>query len=302
MSEIQRLNIDHYNNMSHEYPLTLASYSQSDILTELDNYEVVVEKLEVPVNNITMPINNDITPFTIMIFNERKDTPELPYGVNTYSFSGPFYSIDDFLQKVNDIVQKGMSTLTTFGQFLLEDEMIYWVRDTSFDADYETYKIYFDPRLAKLLTFSYDTTDKIEIAELVGYRFNATANSGQRTIQKTKTFNLFFTLKAIRVYSSLPTIPYKIFNMAERSLVDSQLLTEVIYNSAQNYNEKNLIYIPTVFRHSSLHSTAALRAISFQFTYKYANGEEIPIMIAPFEYSSITIAFYPISKTKEIFI
>jgi hypothetical protein len=46
----------------------------------------------------------------------------------------------------------------------------------------------------------------------------------------------------------------------------------------------------------------SLRNIQLSFRYKYANGEEKAIMIEPFQYSSITIAFFPIKKELDNFL
>lgn len=307
-SKIQRVNIDHYNNTGYTYPLSLGSAKNEEFINQPENYQVVVEKLEVPVNGPNMPINNDETPFTIIIFNESKTIPDLPYGVNTFTFNGPFYSVDDFLRKVNDITQKRLSAYTSFGQFILEDKVIKYVRNNEYDGDYNIFKLYFDGRLMNLLTFPYDTTDVVNVAGVKAYRFNlvtepaATPYKITSVTESRSTFSLFFTLKAIRVYSDLPTIPYKVYNMTNKTLEDNNLLTEVIFNSVENYNESNLIYIPTVFRHSSMSNAESLRNIHLSFRYKYANGEEKAIMIEPFQYSSITIAFFPIKKDLDNFL
>ena len=302
--KIIRINIDNFNNTGRIYPLQLTSAKNESFLEDAEKYQVVVEKLEVPVNGVQMPINNDDTPYTIAIFNESKLIPELPYGVNTYTFSGPFYSVTDFLNKVNDIVSKKHAAYTSLGNFIVVDRVIKFVRDTASDTDYEIFKMYFDERLMNLLTFNYDTTDKMTVGGVPVFRLKiVTTPIIPATVisvpQNTKTYNLFFTLKAIRVYTDLPTTPYKIFRMADKTMEDSNLLTEVIYNTVENFEERNLIYIPTVFRHTSLSNALSLESIRLDFRYKYANGEEIPIMIEPFQYSSITMAFYPIGKESD---
>jgi hypothetical protein len=105
-------------------------------------------------------------------------------------------------------------------------------------------------------------------------------------------------LKSIRIYSDLPTIPYKINDFDNNSLVDSDLL-EIVFNSQENYRIENLIYIPNVFRHYSLQKSNPIRSLSLRFFYKYANGEEIALFLSPLEYASITLAFIPLSKMVE---
>jgi hypothetical protein len=129
---------------------------------------------------------------------------------------------------------------------------------------------------------------------------NFTPSSGSASFrQKTFTFPKFYTLKSIRVYSDLPTTPYIINDIDQNSTVASNLLTEIVFNSQENYRIENLIYIPNVFRHYSLENSGGLRNFKLWFRYKYADGQEYALFLDSLEYASITLAFIPQDKLVE---
>ena len=75
-----------------------------------------------------MPINSNDFDYNICIFNEYKETDRtftnLSYLSNYFSFAGPFYSVDEFLKKVNDIILKKAQPQVTLGS--IERKSDFW--------------------------------------------------------------------------------------------------------------------------------------------------------------------------------
>lgn len=300
-TDIIRVNIDNYNNTNNPQALLMTSTASTTIIENPTDYLVTVEKLEVPIGNKFMPINTDSEPFNICIFSELKledgTITNINYGTNWFQFQGPFYSVQDFLDKLNYIIFEQFKGDITMGLFLLEGEDIIYSYNAADAANFDILKIYFDQRLLDFISMPHDLSDyaKNNNTGVETYRFlidNTTTSSGSKKInQLKKTFHKFFTLKAIRVMSNLGTGSYYINDMATKSMSNSNMLCEIIYNSAQMYDLDNLLYVPNVFRQSSLRHTGSLSSIELSFYYKYANGDNYAVYLDSNEYASITLCF-----------
>ena len=108
--DIIRVNFDNYNNTNDRKILNFTGSSAKSILTNTSDYHLSIEKLEIPVNGENMIINSDTTPYNLMIFNDVKVEdliiPGLSFGPNWFNFNGPFYSVQQFLDKLNDFILK----------------------------------------------------------------------------------------------------------------------------------------------------------------------------------------------------
>ena len=297
--DIIRAVFDNYNNTTRPKELEFITSSLTSVIDRPGDYHVTIEKLEVPINNKFMPIDNDTEPFRFCIFSDDKGaSPKLPFGPHYYSFEGPFYSVDDFLKKINDVILKDLG----LGQFVLEEEndekWIYFLANSDDFPLFELYTMYFDLRMVDLLSFEYNLNDSIVNNGVDYVKFNEVKSfsvpSPQfifKTKQQTFTFPKFYKLKSIRVFTDLPIDYTFMYDMQSRGLSKQALLGEVSYNSMQMYKNSNLLYIPNIFRYVSLTNSSSVDAFRIWFRYIYANGGQNVCFLDVNEYCSITIAF-----------
>lgn len=257
-----------------------------------------VRNLEVPINNPRTPINNTRSTFQIGIFNEYKAVdkvfPELEYGLNLFEIPGPIYSVPDFIEKVNAIVRDKCLPVP-MGHFEIDrDNAISYVADLSVASEYDQLKIYFDAKLQRLFEADYDQSDKIGELTRLNIVKDFTNVPKVVTYPLGFTFPLFFNLKGIRLYSTLPTtgsIIYKESHSQGTSNSTQPLLMSITYNSMQMYNNKNLIYIPSTLFNVELSSSTSTQRFEITPKYFYADGSEEDIFLDPLEYASLTITF-----------
>lgn len=298
---MQRVSIDNYNDTNNPRHLIMKTISRTPIISNTIDYTVTIEKMEIPINNEFAPINATRIPFKFAIFNEDKFHATIPYGIQYYQINGPIYSVEGFLKDLNDIVLK----VYGLGQFILRaDKYITFVYNKADKPKFENFKIYFENKMRKLFTFSYDLEDRIIAPDSTEYfflklvtDFSSGETGSQVLVQDKFTFPKFYTLKSIRIYSDLPTIPFKICDMTRKELVDSNLLAEVIFNSMENYDLENLIYVPTVIRFSSMLNVPVINTLEISFNFKYSDGQEYSIFLDSLEYASATLCFTPETKT-----
>lgn len=313
--DIHRQLFDLYNPTDRPIPLIIKSTSSTPIVDNSSDYYVCVEKVEIPINNRFMPINANDFDYNICIFNEYKETDRpftnLSYLANYFSFSGPFYSVDEFLKKVNDIILKKALPEVNLGSIERDeedDELFVYVYD-KIDADeFDMLKIYFDAKLMKLFKFDYNLTDTIIHNGIEYFRFSAvtsftpTPTSTITSVSaKENTYSNFFNLKSIRIYSNLPTTATKVFDIVNKTVVDSDMLTDITFNTVTNYNLKNLIYIPQQFRLSSMENSGAVRNVELRFSYYYSNGKEYAVYLDSLEYASACLSYIKKTNANNIF-
>lgn len=247
----QPITITQYNATNNPITLSLKPSINDDIITNTEDYKVCLRSLEVPINTRHMPVDCTTGTFKVVIFNEYKPTdlviPGLVYGVNTFEIKGPIMTVESFIQKLNDIVFKKPSPVQ-LGFFELDEEnKIYYRYDQQFANEHDMIKIYFDSKLQRLFPFDFDSTNKIDDC----FRFKAVKSyvpSGSANVvsilANSFSFPKFFTMKAIRVRSTLPTIRHLVSSMVDKSLDPSDVLLDIKFNSAQMYNNDNFLFSP----------------------------------------------------------
>ena len=291
-----RVIFDNYNNTNNPRELQFITNSLDDILVNTDEYLVTIEKTEIPINSQFMPINNDTTPYHFAIFSDDKSVGALlPFGLHKYKIEGPYFSVDELLKQLNDVILKvlGMGTFT-----VNDEEYITFTVDSDNFPKFEFYYIYFDARLRNLLTFNFNLSDTISYDGIELAKFNEVTvftPSSPRVVvnyvQKSFTFADFFKLKSIRVYTDLPLVQTLVNDEQTRSVIRENILGDITFNSLQMYRNKNLIYLPDIFRYYSMYQVQNLNTFRIWFRYKYANGEKRAVYMRPDEYCSIIIAF-----------
>jgi hypothetical protein len=304
--DIVRVNLDNYNNTNDNKILNFAATSAKSILNDTNEYYVTIEKLEIPVNGENMIINSDETPYNLMIFNDVKVEdliiPGLSFGPNWFNFNGPFYSVQQFLDKLNDFILKKPLPLT-LGQFILNknsnNEYVIQFQYNKLDnSSFGNLFLYIDKRLEKLLNFNMDYNDTTTNLGIKYTKVNIVTEytTGPNEIVKINqnklTYANFFNLKSIRVYSNLPTDGYVVYDMSNKIMNTSNLLCETIFDSLSMFDISNYIYIPTQFRHTSMYNSNSINYFELTFKLKYADGKEYDIILNPNTYASITLAFF----------
>lgn len=296
--DIVPVTLNDYNDTNGKKTLILAMNSKTNIVYNTEEYNVCLRKMEVPINSKFTPINSISDPFTVIVYNEYKAVdlviPGLDYGINIFQIAGPITTVPDFVKKLNDIIfkkpeplQLGFIDIDTNGNFS-------YVYNAQYANEHDMIKIYFDPKLQRLFDFNYDQTDKINICS----RFKAVTNytstpeASSRIIPaKTFTFPLFYNLKAIRVYTSLPISGHFIFSKAEKTYDQKSLLADITFNSMQMFNNANLIYQPANFVYCSMNGVNTLRDFDLRFKYFYADGTEEDVVLDTLDFASATISF-----------
>lgn len=298
MDNIIGVTMTQYNSTDNSFPLRFNVTANTEIISNTEEYTVCIRSLEIPINSAKMPINISNNDFVVGIFNEYKPEdfiiPGLPFGWSTFTIPGTIMSVQDFLRDLNQIVfKKAMPKY--LGEFILDEENhISYVYNEESASDHNMIKIYFGSRLQRLLPFNYSSIDTMSGMKrfLAVTNYTNTPNTKITSIKADKyTFPLFYNLKSIRVYTTLPITRHKIYSMGEGSLKESDLLASVAYNSMQMHENSNLLYLPSTFVYSSMGNLSQLRQFDVTFSYFYGDGSEIAIQLEPFDYASISISF-----------
>lgn len=272
------------------------------ILSNPQDYDVTIEKAEIPISQIPLDILEH--PLRIII-DYPKDLPAhatLQPGENYFEISGAYYSIHEFLEKVNVI----MSTVGgSFGFKQLDNRqsrILYKFGDASDRASLaQGIEIYFERGIKELLE-GFETlysemppgylgeTATFFKLDWVGY---LGSNPGVvLTEQPRYLLSRFFGFKSVRIFSNLPTIPYYIFDQVTSKVAKTNMLSEIVLNS-DDYSEGllNTLYIPAAFRYTQMTGSLELSTFRIWFYIHYRNGKDHRLKIAPNEYLSLTLAF-----------
>ena len=109
---------------------------------------------------------------------------------------------------------------------------------------------------------------------------------------QTKSFFAdILNLKSFRIYSTIPTEAFWLYDQAQGTMVKSDLLTEIVYNTKEMTGNTNLLYIPSVFRRSSMTDAGEIASFRLWITAYYFNGREVHLTMDRNAYVSITLVF-----------
>jgi hypothetical protein len=117
LSRIQRLNIDSTSLESDNQNVSLAVSLQTPIVKVPQEYNVVLEKAEIPISNI--PLNVIDQPYYIMIDYPPSAPahPILQPKLNVFTIQGAYFSIADFIAKINKIIDGDLLPTVSCGTF-----------------------------------------------------------------------------------------------------------------------------------------------------------------------------------------
>lgn len=298
MNDNIRLLIDSTNKTDGEVLASVNVSNSIPILDDMDNYELIVEKLEVPTNNI--PINIFESPLEMVLFVDQDPKPAL---LNKYTniFKLPdklYRSPDEIIEEINWIINKYTYDYP-LGNFFYDEGVKKFKFVTGAQNNSGNIWIMFDSRLRNLLdNFSYDNY-AISVNNIYYHKYNQPYQTNSTVFQKYDTRKRFYQFKSIRLMSTLETTTFRVYNQNLNTMVSTKMLTEVIIDSA-NYDESqdNVIYIPNTFKTNSFASRGPIQDFALSFFVHYSNGKDYMLTIAPNTYISVCLNFKLKDKIK----
>lgn len=308
LPNIARLNLD-YTNQGQLEPARFDVTLAENIVDKADDYVLSIEKAESPLKNLA--IMSMMRDYKVRIYIPDNFLliiagTGLSVGYNEFVIKQQeIYTIQSFIDQLNAIIyDKSLNDNDDhLGKFDYIDGKI---RFTMTNNEYvlndhnEYARVWVDEEI-KYLTDSiphlYTSTNN-GLSEVKYKEFLDNLDYGpgaDETPYGEQQFNLitrFFQFKSVRIYSSLPTRAYYIYDQDVGKLTRSNLLQEFILNS-ENFVEgmPNMIYIPTTHKETELCSTQAIKDFNIYFMVHYKNGKDINLMIDKDEYMSLTLAF-----------
>lgn len=288
---IIRCTFNDYNNTPNPRVIELKPLFNNVIVSKADDYTVSIEKCAIPLDFSLTPIDKVDKPYAVNLFLDDKDIPfdNLEYGNNLFYIRGPIYSVEEFVQKMNDIVFKKPQNQLTLGRFFLDGHTIKWFVQQGDETNFSIIQIYFDRRLTKLFNFNYDFTDSMNVNnyELVRFKME---EQGTFT-QHSYTYDLFYKIVSVCIHSNLPTGKHYVIDTITNTMCASNILQELYFNP-QSYIENNRIfYIPTLEIKNSLHMLNEVTDINIWFTFKYADSTETAILLDVDSHARLTLKF-----------
>ena len=293
--------VSHYNDTNYPIDLKLYPPINKDFIQNSEEYEVTVRSLEIPINTRFMPLNSSTGSYQVTILNmykpEDRVIPGLEYGLNNFSINGPIYSVNGFIDQLNDIVFKKAYPVQLGFFYLDQDNMIHYQYDSQFANEHDMIKIYFDNKLQRLFPFDFDPSDSVWGSMQRFKAVTSYAPSPQGVVRivtinaNSFSYPKFYNLKAIRIRTSLPITHHSVSSSNDKVSDDSKVLLDIKYNSMQMYNNDNLLYTPATVVYSSMTSVSNLRTFDLTFYYYYADGTELPVKLDSLDYASAFIQF-----------
>ena len=265
------------------------------ILDAANNYEVRVERLYCPVNSDLMPIDVNEEGYKINLFCDVKTPPDpaipgLVYGNNIFTITGEIYSVEDLLNKINNLFLNW-----TLGTFLL-NHTTELIEFRTVGAEIHTkVKIYLEARLADMLLMKYEPPTTIGEVPFYQFGWKFWQQDNMIEIQKKFTQNRFYKIQNIRIYTDLPTY-YIESNDTAMASFESSLLHQVSYNSSSMSEVIDILYQPNDRYMRSLCSTAPITRYECRLYYQYENGAEIPVRLHGWQKTYVTLCFERIHK------
>ena len=293
---IKRCSFQYHNTTAIAKELRWKPNSSLRILPQANLYDVWVEKANLPNSNKYRPIDLVEQPYTIMIQYEEKDVPHpnLVYGPNYFKISGPIYSIQEFVDKVNDILEKASRTPGEYplGQIKLTYQgstvvLVWQAKETDY-AKWNDYLVYFDYHLSTLFNFGYISGDDFSHQNEDFLRLRPVKVDKE---QESYTADRFYKIASLNIYSNLPCGEHLVYNADDKAMRTSNLLVEIYFNATQLMDTNSMLYIPETKVESSLESSAPLDNIQLWCTWCYSSGTEIAFMLDKRDLAMLTLVF-----------
>lgn len=297
MSNLPRLTIDYTNTELINQMTTFNVKNTTPICENSSDYLLIVEKLECPLS--LAPLYTDTREFKILV--DVKDAANIPVGMakgyNLLTIPHKIhYSIDDFIYHINKTLATlfGVYQIPQFGFDYDNNKCKFTIMNPD-QANLNLFDIFLDQRLKRIFDyFNYPGSlmymgspyYQIQIANIVG-----------TTYQYKSTLNRFYKFKSIRVYSrTLPLGTYKVYNQNLDSMVNTDMITEIVINSAEfDPAQENILLMPFYQKLIELTGNKEIKDFDIYFKIHYTTGPDHLLTMSPEEYASITMLFEKIS-------
>jgi hypothetical protein len=303
-----RLNVDGMNKTSEVKSADITNHTSDIILRYPQDYDITVEKAEIPISQVPMDVIEK--PYRIII-DYPKDLPPHPTlqpGENYFEVGGSYFTISEFLGKVNAIINNNIGPSITGGSFGFKkldgrnSRILYKFGDASDRAALAIgVEIYFERGIRELLDGFPTLYEEMpfgylgETEKFFKLNWNQYLGSETGVVLSEQPYYMltrFYGFKSVRIYSNMPTLPYKVFDQDTNTLRNTNMLTEIVLNS-DDYPDGygTTLYIPNVYRQTEMTGTQALSSFNLWFYIHYRNGVDVRLNMAPNEYLSVTLYF-----------
>ena len=290
-NNIIRLNVDNSNQSNSEKPLEFSLVNTASFVDNSIDYEVYIEKCEIPISK-NLPIYKSRTPLKLVIeATDKDDAPSIfPYGelFLEYNLGSSFKNVRELVSVINDKIYNQIDSGHQWCYFSVDNSKLSF--NVTNAAVSSKMKIWLDSSLEGLLENlpcgGYEYIQGHEYLEMISPKPVDQVYSQDESMAKN-----FVNLKAFRLYSTLPTEAYWLYDQVLGTMVQSNLLGEVIFNSKEMVDNVNLLYIPNVFRYSSMTDAGSITKFSLKVNAYYFSGLEEPCTLDKNSYASITLVF-----------
>jgi hypothetical protein len=297
---IERHRVPLYNGSTQNIPAIPTFMSGTEVIDKASDYTVVVETAAIDIANAVL---NTRPNYRIMVFCELKtDTnPPTPagmvYGANYYSYPGEISNVNQVLDWLYGILHKKALPFD-LGNVSLNDQDRFELLITpttyadSFQPDF--FRVYFNQPLAALLEELCSTTTPIEAGgELFYQMFSSSANTWVQNVDTLSRINKIESI--LFLTTTLPITKTYIANPNNGTVRREGILGTVAFN-AGTFNlraKKDWLYVPNVFRHTTLESPSPIASYEINIMIQYTNGDLRALVLSPDERANINLAFYP---------
>lgn len=304
MSQQSKLNIERhrvplYNGTPQNIPAIPTFMSGTGVIEKASDYTVVVETAAIDIANAVL---NTRPNYRIMVFCELKDNTNPPtpagmvYGANYYSFPGEISNVNQVLSWLYEILHKKALPFD-LGNVSLNDQDRFelLITQPTYSATYQPdfFRVYFNQPLAALLEELCTTTPIQADGELFYQMFSSAATTWVQNVDTLSRINKIESI--LFLTTTLPITKTYIANPNNGTVHREGVLGTVAFN-AGTFNlraKKDWLYIPSVFRHTTLETSSPIASYEINIMIQYTNGDLRALVLSPDERANINLAFYP---------
>ena len=299
---IERHRVPLYNGTTQNIPAIATFMSGTEVIEDASDYTVVVETAAIDIGNAVL---NTRPNYRIMVFCELKDftVPATPagmvFGSNYYTFPGEISNVNQVLTWLYDVLHKkalpfDLGNISLNDQDRFELLITSGTYTTTYQPDY--FRVYFNQPLAALLEELCTTTPIQAGGELFYQMFS---NAAAKWVQTVDTLSRINKIESILfLTTTLPITKTYIANPNNGTVRREGVLGTVAFN-AGTFNlraKKDWLYIPNVFRHTTLEAVTPITSYEISVVIQYTNGDTRALVLSPDERLNINLAFYPRSE------
>ena len=289
-NNIIRLNVDSYNTERTPKPLTFNLINTRPFVDDSENYEVYLEKGEVPISK-SLPMYLGRKPLKLLLEATDPNNKPQVFGNEKfleYELGDSFRNIQELLTAIN--LRLGWEDPYHWCYLSVKDDLI-TMSTLATGVGFEKVKIWIDGYLEGLFEGLHIGQELVHNNHTYLELVNPKPDNDVTTTQKESRLAKFINIKSFRVYSTLPTEHYWLYDQATNEMLPSTLLGDMTFNSVAMAGNDNLLYIPSAFRFNSLTNAGSISRFSLRFTTYYSCGLELDCVLDKYGYASLTFVF-----------